>query len=101
MERRLELHEKLCGILGSENVYFQPPETVKMQYPCIVYSRNRMNITWADDMPYDYRMGYTVTVIDSNPDSLIPTKLLSFLHCSFDRHFTENQLNHDVYSIFY
>ena len=37
MERRLELHEALCEVLGSRNVYFQPPDNVTMRYPCFVF----------------------------------------------------------------
>ena len=39
MDRRLQLHEELCSVLGSRNVYFQPPETIKLTYPCIIYSK--------------------------------------------------------------
>ena len=38
MENRLDLHEELCELLGSRHVYFQPPESIKLIYPCIVYS---------------------------------------------------------------
>ena len=47
---RLALHELLCEKLGSRNVYFQPPESIKMKYPAIVYSRNRIENTSAEDV---------------------------------------------------
>ena len=44
MSRRLKLHSILCGILscperGKEcRAYFQPPASVSMKYPAIVYA---------------------------------------------------------------
>lgn len=97
---RIELQEKLEEILGTENVYFQPPETIKMKYPCIVYERSGGDSDYADDNPYSYRFRYTVTVIDRNPDSLIPGKVALLPMCNIDRHFTSNNLNHDVFTLY-
>jgi hypothetical protein len=99
--RRLDLHEILATILGSRNVYFQPPATVTILYPCIIYHRSQINIKQADDSIYKYTIGYMVTVIDQDPDSLIPEKLLALPLCRFDRHYTADNLNHDVFTIYY
>lgn len=101
MASRLDLHELLCSVLGTRNVYFQPPESVKMQYPCIVYKRSSVNTRFADNELYMRKKRYTVTVIDKNPDSEIPDKVASIPMCAFDRHFTSDNLNHDVFSIYY
>lgn len=101
MASRLDLHELLCSVLGTRNVYFQPPESIKMQYPCIVYKRSSINTRFADDELYMRKKRYTVTVIDKNPDSEIPDKVASIPMCTFDRHFTSDNLNHDVFSIYY
>ena len=34
---RSELNAKFKSILGNSNVYFQPPESVKLKYDCIIY----------------------------------------------------------------
>lgn len=101
MNKRKQLHETLVGILGSRNVYFQPPATVKMKYPCIVYKRNKINTIHANDVPYGSRQNYMVIVIDSEPDSLIPEKVGVLPLCRFERHYTADNLNHDIYNIFY
>ena len=101
MASRLDLHEVLCSVLGTRNVYFQPPESVKMQYPCIVYERSAVNTRFADNELYMRKKRYTVTVIDKNPDSEIPDKVASIPMCAFDRNFTSDNLNHDVFSIYY
>ena len=68
MGTRLELHEVLCNIIGSRNVYYQPPESIKMNYPAIVYSRNDISNKHGDDIPYMQSISYQVTVIDKDPD---------------------------------
>lgn len=83
------------------NVYFQPPPSVNMLYPCIVYERNMVSIRHADNKAYDSLKRYQITVIDRNPDSDIPDKVAALPTSSFDRHFTSDDLNHDVYSIFF
>lgn len=101
MERRLRLHQILTEILGTKNVYFQPPENTKMEYPCIVYQRNAADTKFADDKPYLNTKRYMVTVIDYDPDSEIPDKIAALPLCAFDRHYTADDLNHDVYNLYY
>lgn len=101
MSKRLELHELFVDLLGSRQVYFQPPSTVQMRYPCIVYKRNTNNVKWANGQLYNHKVGYLVTIIDSNPDSEFPEKVSHLPLCRFDRHYTANNLNHDVYVIYY
>ena len=101
MGQRLQLHQKLSEILGSNHVYFQPPPTVNLVYPCIIYKRIDIDTMFADDNPYITNKRYQVTVIDSNPDSSIPDEIGKMSKCSYDRHYTSNNLNHDVYSLFY
>jgi len=83
------------------NVYFQPPETVRMEYPCIVYQRSAVITEFADDLPYNTMKRYQVTVIDPNPDSDIPDEVGALSLCAFDRFFTSDQLNHDVFSLYF
>lgn len=101
MAPRPELHQILKDLLGSANVYFQPPSTVVMVYPCIVYRRDNLDIRHANDKPYKHRKRYQVTVIDRNPDSAIPDKVAKLPLCAFDRFFTADNLNHDVFQLFF
>lgn len=101
MSNRLKLHELLCEALGSRQVYFQPPESVKMKYPAIVYSRNSIGNEHANDGVYMQSPSYTITVIDKNPDSEIVEKISRLPMCRFDRHFTADNLNHDTFTIYY
>lgn len=101
MGRRLELHELLCETLGSRNVYFQPPATISMSYPAIVYKRSDIQNTAADNFPYMQTTAYEVTVIDRNPDSAIVEAVSRLPYCRFNRHFNSENLNHDVFVIYY
>jgi hypothetical protein len=72
-----------------------------MQYPCIVYNRDSADTEFADNTPYRYTKRYQVTVIDRNPDSGVPDKVAALPRCSYDRFFTADNLNHDVFNIFF
>lgn len=96
---RSQLHEKLKEMV--EHVYFQPPESVKLQYPCIIYQRDDVVPEFADNIPIRTTVRYQVTVIDQDPDSDIPAKVAALPMCRFDRHYRADHLNHDVYNIFF
>jgi hypothetical protein len=103
-KRRIEFDAKLRMLLGSSNVYFQPPANLRMKYPCFMYQRNLMSPFFADNIPYkSHHVCYAVTYIDPNPDSCddILTCLADFPMARFDRHFTQDGLNHDIFYIYY
>ena len=102
MASRLQLQTELETILGTRNVYFQPPEGFKLQYPCIIYQLDAIRDNRANDKIYTKKKQYAITIIDRDPDSIIPDTILeSFNYCSFDRFFTSDQLNHFVLTLFY
>lgn len=101
MSDRLGLSTVLRGILGTNNVYYQPPDSVIMKYPAIVYSRDQIKRTDGDNLAYLLNTSYTVTVIDKNPDSSLVQKLAELPKCRFERHFVADNLNHDVFVIYY
>lgn len=101
MPKRLQLQELLESILGSRNVYFQPPPNVQMKYPCIVYNRATAETEFADNIPYRATKQYQLIVIDQDPDSDIPDKIALLPLCKHDRFYTANNLNHDVFNLFF
>ena len=74
---------------------------MSMNYPCIVYSRDYSSTQYADNSPYRRMKRYQVTVIDRNPDSEIPDRVENLQYCSFQRHFTANNLNHDIFQLYF
>lgn len=101
MGSRTDLHTILTSLLGSSNVYFQPPASIEMKYPCIVYERDYFKKEFADNISYSIGKRYNLTVIDKNPDSTIPDRVAALPKCAFDRHFVADNLNHDVFSIYF
>jgi hypothetical protein len=99
MAPRLELHELLTSI--TEHVYFQPPENIVLQYPCIIYKRDFAETEFADNEPYNHQKRYMVMVIDRNPDSDIPDKIAKIPMSTFNRFYTADDLNHDVFQVFF
>ena len=95
MDRRLKLHELLAGILGDESrVYFQPPENLYMQYPCIVYRRVSSHTNYGDDKPFFKMKRYEVTYIFDDPDDPedVLEKLTDLRLSIFDRQFVVDDL---------
>jgi hypothetical protein len=97
---RLDL-QTLLETMGTPNVYFQPPTNVKMVYPAIVYNRDYAKSEFADNSPYSNTKRYQVTVIDQDPDSVIPDKIELLPLCLFLRFFVADDLNHYVFSLYF
>lgn len=102
MASRLELHNELCGLLGSDHVYFQPPSSVRLVYPCIIYHLSNIQDRRADDMAYTLTNAYEVMYIDKNPDNTMKTQMIEhFQKCRFNRFYTADNLNHYVFVLYY
>jgi hypothetical protein len=101
MGTRLDLQTVLESLQEGLQVYFQPPSNVQMSYPAIVYNRDYRYAGFADNKPYATKTRYQVTVIDRDPDSLIPDKVGSMPLSTYVRHFTVDQLNHDIYDLYF
>ena len=101
MESRLKLQAKLENLLGSKNVYFQPPASVKLAYDAIIYSRKDIENIFADNLVYKQDRSYEVIAIYEDPDSDLPIKISRLPKCSLDRHYVADNLNHDVFTLYY
>ena len=100
MLTRLELHEELCNILGSRNVYFQPPASVRMSYPAIVYALNNVDSHIADNDIYGQNLQYMLTLIDEDPDSEVFDRLRRYRRARFVRPYVADNLNHYVFTVY-
>lgn len=101
MSNRTNLQTLLENIIGSRNVYYQPPETIKINYPCIIYSRSNIVSKFANDRMYFKKNRYEIIYIDKNPDSPLINELLKLPLCGYDRHYVSDNLNHDVLTLYY
>ena len=99
---RLELQTLLESVVGDDvKVYFQPPPDITMTYPCVRYERDSAETQFAGNRPYRYEKRYMVTVIDRDSDSPIPDKIAALPMCTFDRWYAVDNLNHDVFNLYF
>ena len=101
MATRLDLQSRFEEILGSKNVYFQPPESIKLKYPCIIYFLGDIYTRNADDQHYTMQKMYNVTVISRDPDNTIAESLLQYPKTRFDRRYVADNLYHDILTLYY
>lgn len=101
MASRLELQAKLEELLGSNQVFYQPPASLQMSYPAIVYSLSDIETMKANNSTYLTRRKYDITVISKLPDNPVIQKLMELPYCSYDRLYKADNLNHDVLTLYY
>lgn len=101
MDKQQILQAKLEEILGSRNVYYQPPESLKMEYPAIRYSKSNIRSTYADNVKYKLYDCYEIIVIDRRPDSKVIDKILELPLSYHNRRYTANNLNHDSITLYF
>lgn len=101
MAKRQQLQSKLEELLGSKNVYYQPPASVQMAYPAIKYSKSKIDSTFANNKKYLNKTRYEITVIDRLPDNPVIEKILELPYSEHDRSYPADNLNHDVITLYY
>ena len=101
LNQRLQLQRVLEDSLGSSNVYFQPPSAITLKYPCIIYKLDDIEDVRANDKRYLNHKRYLITIVDRNPDSSTPDKILDLPYCTFENYFVIDNLNHYNCSLYY
>lgn len=101
MANRMDLHKILCNMLDSTNVYFQPPENLKISYPAIVYTLDNIDFLFADDYKYKRINRYTLTFITKDPEPSFVDDILKLDYCNFERSYVIDNLNHFIFEIFW
>lgn len=86
-------------VLGNRNVYYQPPSTINMKYPCIVYNLDNTQEYYADDIKYMQYIQFSVTLITKDPEPEVFQKLNNLPYSRFSRFYTNDGLNHFAFNI--
>lgn len=100
-QRREKLDKILRGVIGNGNVYFQPPPSHKMQYPCIRYSYSGQVNGPADDHNYIRTPEWKIVYIDRSPTLGTVEKLLNLPSSSVVATYQADGLNHTVITLYY
>lgn len=98
--RRVKISKMLHNALGSDNVYFDPPESIKMNYPAIVYTRAKINTKSADNRKFYIYDRFEVTFIRKDPDSEVLDNLLEMPFTEHLRNYKSTDLYHDVFTVY-
>lgn len=102
MNNRLKLHEKLRKLIGSSNVYFQPPASVQLSYPCVIYRIGEGDARHADGMVYSYTNSYEILFIFKKPSvSIIEEALAELPMCKMTSAYVKDNLNHYAFRVYY
>lgn len=101
MTSRLSLQTILETILGNKNVYFQPPSSVKMKYPAIVYALDGIDTRYANNRAYSLEKRYMITYLTDDPDSSVVDELAKLPTCRFVNRYVTGNLYHNVFNLYY
>lgn len=104
MEQRWQiLREILMEETGISYCYYDPPATIRMYYPCIIFHLSDQDSKYADNMAYLRNLRWDVTVVDpvSTNGEIYVGELTSLPHCRFGRHYVADNLHHYTFSIYY
>lgn len=102
MNNRLLLHDKLKELFGIDNVYYQPPNSTMIKYPCIIYKLNNVKVDYANNIIYKHLNNYDITFIYKKPaDNIIDEMFKNFNMCSLSRVYVSDNLNHYAFSLYY
>lgn len=102
MAKRVDLDKKLREYYNPARVFFQPPENVKLSYPCVLYWLDDYDQQFADDITYIGKVRYSLRYITKDPDDERILGVLSkFNHIKLNNFFTADNLNHYDYSLYF
>ena len=107
MGRRLDLHHKLQSIYektthqsAEKKIYYQPPASVKLSYPCLIYKLIDMPVAHANNFPYKIEHMYELTVVDTDPNSPLREEIAKMFVCRLVRTYESDNLHHYVFHIY-
>lgn len=96
------MQEELEELSESKSVYYNPPTSLRLPSKYIRYTLAGINTTNADDINYNSINRYKLTVVDTDPDSDMHTRIMNhFRMCSFDTSYVADNLYHRVLTLYY
>lgn len=98
-QRSQELQAAFEELLGNRNVYYNPPESKKIEYDAIVFTRSSINNRFANNAVYMQDHMYDVTTLTRDPDAPIIEKVSKLPGCSFVTSYVANNLYHTKFRL--
>ena len=100
-DKRVKLHRIMQDLIGNNNVYFQPPESVKLKYPCIIYNLAKVSVVHADDKVYLMNPKYVIRYITLDADDNTRLALVRGLGVPIIQTYAKDGLYHYIYELYY
>ena len=101
MNNSTKLRQIFAGIIESDNVYFNPQDSIRLKYPCIIFNEAPGSIVRADNELYKFVRKYEFKYITKDPDETMVDKLLKLPMCSPGRIYASDNLYHYTFIIYY
>lgn len=101
MATREELQATLERLLGSRNVYYNPPANIQMKYDAIRYSLSSIRSDYANNIKYKNMKCYDLIVISRKPDPKVVEEILQLSYSSLGRPYTADNLYHYPITLYY
>ena len=102
MGSRLQLQNELEELLGSTNVYYQPPSNSSIKYPCIIFELSNTNVRPADNKKYIKTNRYHVKHIYKSLSNELKDSILDhFMLISHDNRMKVDGLYNDDFTLYY
>lgn len=99
VKNREDFHQFLLTLCP--NVYFQPPESMKIKYPCIIYALDALKPQYADNMSYLLHIPYSMRYITREADDELVYTLATLPKCRHGKPYGKDNLYHHPYTIYY
>lgn len=93
--------QKILEDLSGVNVYFQPPQSIRISYPAIIYSLSNISHTNANNNTYTIEHEYKIVLVDKNPDSKTIEKLMTLPRIRFADQYVKDGLYYNSFYIYY
>lgn len=102
MDDRLKLQLILESIDPKAKVYYQPPSSLSIVYPCMIYKDAPSHINRASDGLYRYVRCYELSYISKSPNMEISKEILSrFNYSKMNSSYVSDGLIHSIFTIYY
>lgn len=99
-----ELRDKLYLIHNTENVYYDPPNGITMEFPCFRFELNNYDIRNADNRAYTQKARWAITYITRDVEEIedVAKEMLdNFKYCHFDTSYRAENLQHAVFNLYF
>ena len=101
MASRVELQTKFEELLGSRNVYYDPPTSIVMKYDAIRYSLSTIKSNYADNKYYSKMICYDGIVISKKNDPDVVDLILDLPYCSPGKPYVSDNLHHYPFTFYW